>query len=108
MVNMNDLRNTSPFEGTDSEYRTIDSILGCPIKIMDFKLFNNDKGEGVFILCKDIETELVFHLCTHSIGLVGTLKNPKIREVLDTGDIVATKIVQRKSTKSDRMVYSFA
>ena len=107
MVNMNDLRNTSPFEGTDSEYRTIDSILGSPIKIMDFKLFNNDKGEGVFILCENDDDE-IFHLCTHSVSLVGTMKNPKIREALDTGDIVATMIVKRKSSKSDRMVYAFA
>ena len=98
MVNMNDLRNTSPFEGTDSEYRTIDSILGSPIKIMDFK---------VFILCENDDEE-IFHLCTHSVSLVGTMKNPKVREALDTGDIVATMIVKRKSSKSDRMVYSFA
>lgn len=107
MVNMNDLRNTSPFEGTDSEYRSIDSVLRCPIKIMDFKLFNNDKGEGVFILCTNDDDE-IFHLCTHSVSLVGTMKNPKVREALDTGDIVATMIVKRKSSKSDRMVYSFA
>ena len=107
MVSMNDLRNTSPFEGTDSEYRTIDSILGNPIKIMDFKLFENDKGEGVFILCEDDDDE-IFHLCTHSVSLVGTMKNPKVREALDTGDFVSTMIVRRKSSKSDRMIYAFA
>ena len=107
-MHMNDIIQSKPFEGVDSEYMSINAVLDRDIKIIDFKTFENDKGEGVFILCKDMETELVFHLCTHSIGLVGTLKNPKIREVLDTGDIVATKIVQRKSTKSDRMVYSFA
>ena len=107
-MNMNDIIQSKPFEGVDSEYMSINDVLDRDIKIIDFKTFENDKGEGVFILCKDIETELVFHLCTHSIGLVGTLKNPKVREVLDTGDIIATKIVQRKSTKSDRMVYCFA
>lgn len=107
-MHMNDILQNKPFEGVDSEYMSINDVLDRDIKIIDFKTFENDKGEGVFILCKDMETELVFHLCTHSIGLVGTLKNPKVREVLDTGDIIATKIVQRKSTKSDRMVYSFA
>ena len=107
MVNMNDLRNTSPFEGTDSEYRTIDSVLRSPIKIMDFKFFDNDKGEGVFILCENDDDE-IFHLCTHSVSLVGSLKNPKVREALDAGDVVTTMIVKRKSSKSDRMVYSFA
>ena len=107
-MHMNDILQNKPFEGVDSEYMSINDVLDRDIKIIDFKTFENDKGEGAFILCKDMETELVFHLCTHSIGLVGTLKNPKVREVLDTGDIIATKIVQRKSTKTDRMVYAFA
>lgn len=106
-MNMNDILQNKPFEGVDSDYMSINDVLDRDIKIIDFKTFENDKGEGAFILCKDMETELVFHLCTHSIGLVGTLKNPKVREVLDTGDIIATKIVQRKSTKSDRLVYAF-
>ena len=108
MVNMNELRNTQPFEGSESEYKGIEEVLDRDIKIIDLKFFENDKGEGVFILCKDAETGLVFHICTHSLSLVGTMQNPKVREVLDTGDIIATKITQRKSTKSDRMVYSFA
>ena len=105
---MNDIIQSKPFEDVDSEYMAINDVLGRDIQILDFKTFENDKGEGVFILCKDVETDCVFHLCTHSVGLVGTMQNPKIREVLDTGDIVATRIVQRKSTKSDRLVYAFA
>lgn len=108
MVSMTDLIQSQPFEGVDSEYMSINDILDRDIKIIDFKLFENDKGEGVYVLCKDMETELVFHICTHSVGLVGTMKNPKVREILNTGDIIATKIVQRKSTKTDRMVYAFA
>ena len=95
-------------KGTTLYPPAINDVLDRDIQILDFKTFENDKGEGVFILCKDTETKLVFHICTHSVGLVGTMQNPKVREVLDTGDIIATKIVQRKSTKSDRLVYSFA
>ena len=107
-MNMNDIIQSKPFEGVDSEYMAINDVLDRNIQILDFKTFENDKGEGAFILCKDTETKLVFHICTHSVGLVGTMQNPKVREVLNTGDIIATRIVQRKSTKSDRMVYSFA
>lgn len=107
-MHMNDIIQNKPFEDVDSEYMAINDVLGRDIQIMDFKPFENDKGEGVFILCKDVETDCVFHLCTHSLSLVNTMQNPKIREVLDTGDIIATRIIQRKSTKSDRMVYSFA
>ena len=104
IVSIRDLVNSQPFE-VDSEYKSIDDVLGKNINIIETKFFENDKGEGAFILCDDGHD--MFHLCTHSIGLVGTLKNPKVREVLDTGDIIATKIVQRKSTKSDRLVYAF-
>ena len=107
-MNMNDIIQSKPFEGVDSEYMAINDVLDRNIQILDFKTFENDKGEGAFILCKDTETGLVFHICTHSVGLVGTMQNPKVREVLNTGDIIATRIVQRKSTKSDRLVYSFA
>ena len=107
-MHMNDIIQSKPFEGVDSEYMAINDVLDRDIQILDFKTFENDKGEGVFILCKDVETDCIFHLCTHSVGLVGTMQNPKIREVLDTGDIVATRIIQRKSTKSDRLVYAFA
>ena len=118
---MNDIIQSKPFEGVDSEYMAINDVLDRDIQILDFKTFENDKGEGVFILCKDAEFGQqfnkaifrddghdMFHICTHSVGVVGTMQNPKVREVLDTGDIIATRIVQRKSTKSDRMVYSFA
>ena len=107
IVSMTDLKQNTPFDGVESEYKSITDILGREIKIIDYKTFENDKGEGAFILCKDIETEEVFHLCTHSVGLVGTLKNPKVRETLDYGDVIATKIVQRMSSKSNRLVYAF-
>ena len=106
IVSIRDLVNTQPFD-VDSEYRSIDEILDKTINVLDTKFFDNDKGEGVFILCENDDDE-IFHLCTHSVSLVGTMKNPKVREALDTGDIVATMIVKRKSSKSDRMVYAFA
>ena len=107
-MNIRDLIEVQPFEGVDSDYKPVDDVLNANIRIIATKFFENDKGEGVFILCMDLDEEELFHLCTHSISLVSTLKNPKIREVLDTGDCVATKIIRRKSTKSDRMVYAFA
>ena len=67
-MNMNDIIQNKPFEDVDSEYMTINDVLGRDIQILDFKPFENDKGEGVFILCKDVETDCVFHLCTHRRG----------------------------------------
>ena len=102
---MNEIRTSAPFEGCDTEYKPIDDILGQDLKIIDYKLFENDKGEGAFLLC--MIGEELFHICTHSVSLVGAMKNPKVAETLDNGDTIATRIVKRKSTKSDRMVYSF-
>lgn len=105
IVSIRDLVNTQPFD-VDSEYKSIDDVLGKNINIIETKFFENDKGEGAFILCDDGHD--MFHLCTHSVGLVGVLKNEKVQEMLAQGQPLQAMIVKRKSTKSDRMVYSFA
>lgn len=105
IVCIRDLVDTQPFD-VDSEYRSIDSILDKDINVLETKFFENDKGEGAFVLCDDGHD--IFHLCTHSIGLVGVLKNEKVQEMLGQGQPLKAKIVKRKSMKSDRMVYSFA
>lgn len=105
IMKIRDLVNEQPFD-VDSEYRSIDDVLGKDINIVDTKFFENDKGEGAFILCDDGHD--MFHLCTHSIGLIGLLKNDKVQEMLEQGQPLQGTIVKRKSTKSDRMVYAFA
>ena len=105
IVSIRDLVDTQPFD-VDSEYRSIDSILDKTINVLETKFFENDKGEGAFILCDDGHD--IFHLCTHSVGLVGVLKNEKVQEMLAQEQPLQARIVKRKSTKSDRMVYSFA
>ena len=105
IVSIRDLVNSQPFE-VDSEYKSIDDVLGKNINIIETKFFENYKGEGAFILCDDGHD--MFHLCTHSVGLVGVLKNEKVQEMLAQGQPLQGTIVKRKSTKSDRMVYSFA
>ena len=105
IVSIRDLVDTQPFD-VDSEYKSIDSILDKDINVLETKFFENDKGEGAYVLCDDGHD--IFHICTHSIGLVGVLKNEKVQEMLGQGQPLKAKIVKRKSTKSDRMVYSFA
>lgn len=105
IVSIRDLVDTQPFD-VDSEYKSVDSILDKDINVLETKFFENDKGEGAFILCDDGHD--IFHLCTHSIGLVGVLKNEKVQEMLTQGQPLKAKIIKRKSMKSDRMVYSFA
>lgn len=106
IVCIRDLVSAQPFDGIESEYRSIDDILGKDINILDTKFFENDKGEGAYVLCDDGHD--IFHICTHSIGLVGVLKNDKVQEMLAQEQPLQARIVKRKSMKSDRMVYSFA
>ena len=105
IVSIRDLVDTQPFD-VDSEYKSIDSILDKDINVLETKFFENDKGEGAFVLCDDGHD--IFHICTHSIGLVGVLKNEKVQEMIAQGQPLKAKIIKRKSMKSDRMVYSFA
>lgn len=105
IVSIRDLVNTQPFD-VDSEYRSIDDILDAEINVLETKFFENDKGEGAYVLCDDGKD--IFHICTHSVGLVGVLKNEKVQEMLAQDQPLKACIVKRKSTKSDRMVYSFA
>ena len=105
-MHMNDIIQSKPFEDVDSEYMAINDVLDRDIQILDFKTFENDKGEGAYILCDDGHD--MFHICTHSVGLVGVLKNEKVQEMIGQGQPLQACIVKRKSTKSDRMVYSFA
>ena len=105
IVSIRDLVDTQPFD-VDSEYKSIDSILDKDINVLETKFFENDKGEGAYILCDDGHD--MFHICTHSISLVGVLKNEKVQEMIAQGQPLKAKIIKRKSMKSDRMVYSFA
>ena len=105
IVCIRDLVSAQPFD-VDSEYKSIDSILDKDINVLETKFFENDKGEGAYVLCDDGHD--IFHICTHSIGLVGVLKNDKVQEMLAQEQPLQAKIVKRKSMKSDRMVYSFA
>ena len=105
IVSIRDLVNTQPFD-VESEYKSIDEILDKTINVLDTKFFDNDKGEGAYVLCDDGHD--IFHICTHSVGLVGVLQNDKVQEMLKQGQPLQAMIVKRKSTKSDRMVYAFA
>ena len=104
-MNIRDQIEVQPFD-VESDYKPVDDVLNANIRIIATKFFENDKGEGAYVLCDDgVET---FHICTHSIGLVGILKNPKVQDMLAQGTPLEARIVKRKSTKSDRMVYTFA
>lgn len=102
----------NPFEAygvEDKDYITLDNILDVPVNVYAVKAFENDKGPGVFLLIKRIEGDDFKYVCTHSITITSKFTTDKVKEVLaeDSGQVIGGMFIQRKSKKSDRMVYDF-
>ena len=113
VISIADFISKAPFEedygiGADA-YRPITDILGEKIMIVAVKHFTNEKGKGVFILAyPEGNTDDMFYLGTHAMGLVGTTEQPALIDALDKGALIEATIIERKSSRSDRMVYAFA
>lgn len=102
VISISELTQSRPFD-EESEYITLDEVLDKALILKDVKEFENDKGPGVFaLLAVDGETR---HICTHSMGLVSKLSCDEVTTALAMGQDISCRIIQRKSTKSDRMVY---
>ena len=103
----------NPFEMfgvEDKDYVTLDSILNVPVNVYAVKAFENDKGPGVFMLISGVEAGDDYkYVCTHSITITSKFTTDKVKEVLaeDSGQVIGGMFIERKSKKSDRMVYDF-
>lgn len=81
MANWKDVRQEDNplFDG--AEYMEVKKLVGQPIEVMDVKVFDNDKGPGVAVLCNGQKAD-DFYFCTHSIGLVTVLGSDEFVEAL--------------------------
>lgn len=106
IVNINDVLTTgNPFEEygiTGDDYVPISDILGQKIVVKDVKVFNNDKGEGVFAYIEHEDGE--GYICTHSVGITGKLRQLDEMGIFVDSDVELT-IIKRKSTSSNNFVY---
>ena len=84
------------------DYVAINEILDKTIEIVEVNLFENQSGEGVFILFKDKDDQYKY-ICTHAVSIVGKCK---LFAQADIGPVQA-KIGYVKSSKSNRMMYKF-
>ena len=89
----------------NTDFVELDSILDRPIEIIDYHLFENDKGPGVSVLIKLNGKDQ--YITTHAVNIVKTFQNPRVQAMLETETLDAV-IVLRQSKKSSRMVYDFA
>lgn len=99
--------NTVPFPEYDlgkDAYLPIDEAVNKPITVHAVQTFENDKGEGIYLLvCMDNEFK---YICTHSISLCKTFGTEKVREALENGDCIGCVIMRVESrTTKGRMVY---
>jgi hypothetical protein len=113
MKELNTTTTNNPFEMfgvEDKDYVTLDDILNIPVDVYAIKAFENDKGPGVFLLINGIEARDDYkYVCTHSITITSKFTTDKVNEVLaeGSGQAIRGMFIQRKSKKSDRMVYDF-
>lgn len=105
------MESSNPFKETYGvdEYVPLEEVLDNDIDIHAVERFENQNGPGVYILAKlaGERNGDFFYLCTHSVGITGTLSQDKVVTALEKEPIRA-RIVKRKSKTSDRTVYAFA
>lgn len=85
-------------------YLPIDEAVNRMVTVHDVQTFENDKGEGIYLL---VHLDGQFrYICTHSISLCKTFGTQKVREALDNGVCIGCVIsrVESRTTKG-RMVY---
>lgn len=100
--------NGAPFEDlgiTEDMFMSLDEMVNKPITIIGYKNYVKDDSEGVFIAFEyggDLR-----YVATHAVGLVKTFQNEEVKKILDGGEPIQAKVVQKKSKKTGRMYFCF-
>lgn len=99
----------SPFDKigiTEDMFMPIKDVLGKNITIVAYKNYTKNDSPGVFIAFT-IGGEMKY-LATHSVALVRVFQDPEVTGILDGGDTIDAKIVEKKSLRTGRMYQCFA
>lgn len=86
----------------DANYLALQDAVDIPLEFKERKMFENDKGCGVAILCKDAEHNL-WKLVTHSAPICSLMAN----ELLDDPVEVLTFTVKKGKSKKTGMAYYY-
>lgn len=90
---------TAPFEDyPEAAHKRLEDIENIRLSVLDFKVFENDKGPGVFVLLGDDNG--LKYICTHSSAVVKAFDNEDLRNALATEQVFAT--FTRKVGKTGR------
>lgn len=86
----------------EAEYITLKQAKDTEYQLMDYQLFENDKGAGVAILVKD---DLgLYKIITHSAPITNLFKDygPTVQEDIDAGETVSITVRSKTSKKTGR------
>lgn len=98
----------APFENlgiTEDQFMSIDEMVNKPITIIAYKNYIKDESDGVFIAFEyggDLR-----YVATHAVAIVKTFQDEDIQKILDDGEPIQAKIIQKKSKKTGRMYFCF-
>lgn len=98
----------APFEDlgiTEDMFMPLDEMVDKPITIIAYKKYVKDESPGVFIAF-EYNGDLKYN-ATHSIAIVSAFDNEEVCKILDGGDPITAKVVEKKSKKTGRMYKCF-
>jgi len=91
-----------PFPNTglsEEDFVPVTDLLSKSIVIQDFKLFENDKGPGAYILFTFEKEKSLHYTTTHSLNIVGILSGEKVGAAIEGGETLECTVVKRASKK---------
>lgn len=87
------------YEYSDAEYLALSDAVGIPLVLLQRRLYENEKGEGVVIVCKDCEGH-IYKIFTHSVPICNLLRNPSFDDIDALPDEVEFTVKKGRSKKS--------
>lgn len=101
MLNIKDFKkdNQPPFDLTEEDYVSAETLIGKVIDISGIIDFENDKGPGVYLLFTFPGEDAKHYTTTHAGGILRTLDNADLRSLIEDGEVLEATVNRRPSKK---------
>lgn len=84
---------------SEEDFIPVTDLLSKSIVIQDFKLFENQKGPGVYLLFSFENDKALHYTTTHSLNITGILSGEKVAAAFANGETLECSVVRRTSKK---------
>lgn len=91
------------YEYSDAEYLALSDAVDIPMTLLQRRMYDNEKGEGVVIVCKDCEGN-IFKMFTHSVPICNLMRNEAFD---DLGGEPMEFMVKKGRSKKSKMDYFY-